>query len=163
MPVTEVEEPVNDHGSGMMSGPPAQWQDLTKEQQCVLFSAAEKSMLIGVLANWEPELDWPGRAQNISRLAAAATDLLRAGLIQVYEQHLGGGDARLLAEPEAFAVLSDPDSWWRAENAGEDDAEVAGAGDGERGDSYCSLAVTDAGSTAMHTRGEAELYGFLRH
>lgn len=129
----------------------------------MLFSAAEESMLIGVLANWEPELDWPGRTRHIPRLAAAASALLRAGLIQVYEQHRGPGETCFLTEAEALAVLDNPKSWWRDENAGEGNDVVAGAGHGEGEDTFYALVVTDSGRKVMHTRGDDDLYGFLRH
>jgi hypothetical protein len=129
----------------------------------VLFSAAEESMLIGVLANWEPQLDWPGRARHIPRLAAGAQALLRGGLIQVYEQHLGPGETRFLTDAEALAVLNDPNSWWRSEDAGEERDEGVGTGHGDGEDNFYALTVTDMGSKVMHTRGDDELYGFLRH
>ena len=53
------------------------WRGLTKEQQCVFISADEQSMLIGVLVNWEPGLDWPGRILHVDRLAEAAASFQR--------------------------------------------------------------------------------------
>jgi hypothetical protein len=133
---------------------PAKWRELSKEQQCVLFSAAEESLLIGVLANWEPDLDWPGRVRHVPRLAAAALTLVRAGLIQVYEQHLGAAGTRFLTESEALLLLSDAKNWWRDEEAGEH-PDVAAA--------IYALVPTDSGRDVLLTRGDDELYGFLRH
>lgn len=125
----------------------------------MLFSAAEESMLIGVLANWEPGLDWPGRVKHVPRLATAAGTLLEAGLIEVYEQYLGAGESHFLTEPEAIVVLSDPASWWH----GEDGGAGANAEDDQADGSFYALVVTGRGADVMHTRGDDDLYGFLRH
>jgi hypothetical protein len=139
------------------------WRSLTKEQQCVLFSAAEESMLIGVLANWEPELDWPERAESIPRLAAAAVALLRADLIEVYQQPLQVGETSYLAGGEGIDILSDPHNWWRAEDAGGKTGPQANGefADGEK--VIYVLVASNAGIEVMQSRGDDSLYEFLRH
>lgn len=135
------------------------WRELSKEEQCVLFSAAEQSMLIGVLANWEPEQDWPHRRMHIPRLAEAAQSLLLTGLIDVYEQHVGLDDAALLFRDDALAIIRDPGNWWR-EDAEE---ESAGADGSTCQTTFYSLAITDEGGEVLHTRGDDNLYAYLDH
>jgi hypothetical protein len=125
----------------------------------VLFSAAEQSMLIGVLANWEPEQDWLHRSVHIPRLAEAAQSLLLKGLIDVYEQHVGLGDAALLFRDDALAIIRDPDNWWR-ENAEKDSAGAEGS---SYQTTFYSLAITDEGGEVLHTRGDDNLYAYLDH
>jgi hypothetical protein len=134
------------------------WHDLSKEQQCVLFSAAEESMFIGVLANWEPEREWPERAGQIGRLAEAAKSLLRAGLIQVYHRHLAGGDTEFLTVTEALAAIEIQDNWWRVGSAADDTPELS-----DSDSFYYALIVTEAGGAVLQSRGDDDLYGFLRH
>jgi hypothetical protein len=133
------------------------WHDLSKEQQCVLFSAAEESMFIGVLANWEPEREWPERAGQIGRLAEAAKRLLQAGLIEVYHRHLAGGETEFLTASEALAAIEIQDNWWRVESS--DDTPELSDSDAF----YYALIVTEAGSAVLQSRGDDDLYGFLRH
>lgn len=129
----------------------------------MLFSAAGESMLIGVLANWEPGPDWPGLARQVPCLAGAARALPRAGLIEACQQHLAPREASFLTGPEAVAVLSDRSSWWRDEEAGEDDDVAAADLHGEVADMFCVLVVTGDGAAVVHARGDDDSYGFLQH
>jgi hypothetical protein len=135
------------------------WQELSKEQQCVLFSAAEQSTLIGVLANWEPEQDWPVRILHVTRLAEAAESLLRADLIVVYEQDLESGEAALLFADEALRIIKDPVSWWR-EEVGEDGRPGKTASSAAV---FYSVAITGKGGAVLRTRGDDNLYAYPNH
>jgi len=135
------------------------WQELSKEQQCVLFSAAEQSTLIGVLANWEPEQDWPVRILHVARLAEAAESLLRADLIVVYEQGLELGEATLLFTDEALRIIKDTVSWWR-EGVGE---EGRSGKAGSSAEFFYSVAITGKGGAVLRTRGDDNLYAYLNH
>ncbi len=85
------------------------WADLTPQEQCVLFAAAESSLLYELLAEWCPDLDWDQQSPlpYIPELAAAITSLANAGLINAY---LYGSDTPLPAERVAEAI-ADPNTW----------------------------------------------------
>jgi hypothetical protein len=135
---------------------PVKWQELSKEQQCVLFSAAEKSMLLGVLAEWEPDLDWLGRSLHVPRLAAAAESLVRAGLIDVYEDHVGTGEPALLFMQEALDAVENRNNWWREELSGD-----CVEGDGQDNDgTFYNLVTTDKGRDVLRSRGTDNLFAY---
>jgi hypothetical protein len=85
------------------------WADLTPQEQCVLFAAAEGSLLVELLSEWCPGRDWDQESPlpYIPELAAAITSLAYAGLINAY---LDGSDTPLPANQVAQAV-ADPDTW----------------------------------------------------
>jgi hypothetical protein len=85
------------------------WADLTPQEQCVLFAAAEGSLLIELLSTWCPGRDWDQESPlpYIPELAAAITSLAGAGLINVY---LDGSDTPLSADQVAEPI-ADPDTW----------------------------------------------------
>jgi hypothetical protein len=126
----------------------------------VLFSAAEQAMFIGVLANWEPDKEWPERILHISRLATATEALLQGGLIEIYQQYLRGGTSRLLADTEAYVAVSRRESWWRDEN--DEDRSATSDGENDTASIY-ALALTELGSQALRSRGGDDLFAFLRH
>lgn len=129
------------------------WRGLSQEEQCVLFSAAEQANFVVVLANWEPGSDWNGKRQHVARLSAATECLLKAGLIEIYEQHIGPGEDALLLRDDAIEIARNEDNWWR-EETGEDDGS---------GHTYYSLLITDKGVEVMKTLGNGNLYGYLDH
>jgi hypothetical protein len=124
----------------------------------VLFSAAEQSMLIGVLANWEPELDWPARSLHIERLAKAAASLVRGGLINVYQEHVGAGEAALLFRDDAVDAVGNRDNWWHEDT----DADLVGDVNSKCAAFY-SIAVTDDGLEVLRTRGDDSLFAYRNH
>ncbi len=85
------------------------WADLTPQEQCVLFAAAESSLLYELLRIWRPGLDWDEESPlpYIPALAAAITSLAGAGLINAY---LDDSDTPLPADRVADAV-ADPNTW----------------------------------------------------
>lgn len=91
--------------------------------------------------------------QHATRLAAAAERLLKAGLIELYEQHIGPGEDALLLRDEAIGVVRNQDNWWR-EETGEDDGS---------GHTFYSLLLTERGAEVMKTRGNDDLYSFRDH
>jgi hypothetical protein len=91
-------------GSGMRV-----WADLTPQEQCVLFAAAESSLLYELLRIWRPGLDWGEESPvpYIPELAAAISSLANAGLINAY---LDDSDIPLPTEQVSEAI-ADPNTW----------------------------------------------------
>ncbi len=134
------------------------WQELTKEQQCVLFSAAEHSMLIGVLANWEPSQSWLARRDSVGRLADAAIALVEAGLIEVLEGGVPPHSSFTLPESQAVEELANPVNWWR-----DDEPETKADAGSEVALRWLELATTGKAEAVFRTRGDEDLYAFLVH
>lgn len=137
------------------------WQDLTPQQRCVLFSAAEQSMLIGVLANWKPKSGWMERRKYIPELATAARTLLAAGLISLLEEPLGVGESSILLTQDALKAIMDPSVWWQDELEAEDAAGDAEGEESANGEHFYSLIITDQGAKVMCSRGEEDIYAYL--
>ena len=87
------------------------WNDLSKEEQCVLLGAAESAMLLDVLAMWRPGLDYSidSPLMDVPRLAEAVASLLDKGLVEVYV------DRNLCSPAAARAVVCDEQNWWTSD------------------------------------------------
>jgi hypothetical protein len=115
----------------------------------VLDEAAEFSTLVEVLHGWAPPSpDWKSKARHVPRLSAAAESLVRAGLIDVYEEPLGEGESTLLLGDEAQAAVGARDNWWR------DNGDQKLIQDDDLGWilTFYSLAITDAGREVLRSR-----------
>lgn len=123
-------------------------RNLTSEQWHVLNEAAQASTLVEVLNSWAPPSpDWKSKARHVSRLSAAAESLVRAGLIDVYEEPLGAGESALLLSDEARAAVAARDNWWREDG----DQELVSGEDGSCDVTFYSLAITDAGREVLRS------------
>jgi len=108
----------------------------------VLNEAAESALLVEAVNDWgEPTPDLKVKAKYVPRIAAAAESLIDAGLIDIYEEHVGPGESALLFRDEARAAVAAYDRRW-----GEDEDEEPTSGNDESApDTFLSLLITDAG------------------
>jgi hypothetical protein len=139
---------VNDTGRpAEPDGLPAR-RDLTVEQWHVLNEAAQASTLVEVLNSWAPPSpDWKSKARHVSRLSAAAESLVRAELVDVYEEPLGPGESALLLSDETRAAVGARDNWWREDV----DQELVLNQDGSYDVTFYTLAITEAGREVLQS------------
>lgn len=96
----------------------------------------------------------------LQRTTGAAESLVRAGLVDVYEESLGGGSVLLMGD-EALAVVGARDNWWR-----EDGGQKVAPGEDDTWDvTFYSLAITDAGREMLRFQppGPSEMPRILDH
>jgi|SRR4051794_17266334 hypothetical protein len=84
------------------------WDNLTKEEQCILLGAAESATLLDVLAMWRPGLDYDivSPAGDVPRMIDAARSLLRKNFIEVFV------DLVRQSSDQALSLVSDERNWW---------------------------------------------------
>jgi hypothetical protein len=137
---------------------PAGRRALTDEEWHVLNEAAESALLVSAVNSWEPTPDLKVKAKYVPRIAAAAESLIEAGLIDIYEEHVGPGESVLLFRDEARAAVAAYDRWW-----GEDEDEEPTSGSDERTpDTFLSLLITDAGWEMLRS-GPPEAFARSRY
>lgn len=133
-------------GSATEFGTASVGRHLTSEQWYVLNEAVLAHPLAVVLNGWAPPSpDWRSKARHVSRLSAAAESLVRAGLIEVYQEQLGPGESELLSGEEALAVVGSRDNWWRDDGVSDRRSEEQGNYTAR----YYTVAITEAGRLAL--------------
>lgn len=89
------------------------WDDLTSDQQCVLFHAVEGDYLSGVLVGCTNEPDWPQRLAHVPRMAKIIEELADKGLVELTrDADEAGAPPTDVPADEIHGVLSDPANWW---------------------------------------------------
>jgi hypothetical protein len=123
------------------------WNELTKEQQCVLVAAAEAATLTDLLVLWEPASSWSERATQIPRLAQAIVQLVNEDLIEVY---LGWArsqaEGELVTKDNVTTVVFDPRNWGLENYSG----------------AVVELISADSAADVMKSSGP-DIYAFRRH
>ena len=80
---------------------------------CVL----EHPLLVEVLSSWSTSFGGSDvSVSEIPHLARATENLVRDGLITVYEDPLVGAELTLVPQARAVLVVTDPLNWWRDED-----------------------------------------------
>ena len=83
----------------------------------VLNSATEHKLLVEILAEWARPAESAGAAaSDVPRLADATGRLIRAGLVQIYLDHLDREELDLVERDRALREVADARNWWRDEN-----------------------------------------------
>jgi hypothetical protein len=125
---------------------------LTDEEWHVLNEAAESALLVEAVNDWgEPTPDLKVKAKYVPRIAAAAESLIEAGLIDIYEEHVGPGESVLLFRDEARAAVAAHHIWW----GDDEDEEPATGNDENASPTFLSLLITDAGWEMLRFAPEA--------
>jgi hypothetical protein len=69
--------------------------------------------LIDALNAWKGHSAWKEKGKYAPALAVAARYLVELGLVNVWEEPAGIGEAKLLFRDEAANVVGEPSNWWR--------------------------------------------------
>lgn len=107
-------------GTISVHGPTPEFQYFETRPQPRLFMlncVLEHPVLVEVLSSWSGSSgDIGDVASEIPQLARATENLVRDGLITVYEDDLVGDELTLLPRDRAVRVVADRLNWWRDED-----------------------------------------------
>jgi hypothetical protein len=123
------------------------WDELSKEEQCVLFTAFEHGTLMELLSDWEPGREWSFRVTQVPRMADAVIRAVDTGLIEVFWAPTFGEEGSIVPTADVPALAQDLTNWWTE--------------DGPH--AFVELLCTADGEAILATCPRGMLYSFRNH
>jgi hypothetical protein len=89
----------------------AVWQSLNEVEQITLYAAFDEIHLGGVLLLIAASGDPGDQEAVLPQVSSAAVRLVRDGLVEMFEEPMGSGDAAFVASLDAAELLADHSFW----------------------------------------------------